>query len=226
MISNKPVLLEQLRSDFEVAKSLGSPLLQCSGMIVIDKISGANGADMSQFLGSRLLIQSAPRPMVSSLDPAEVHYAGGFIGNRPSIPNTRYTGSITMIETEEGSVQALAEFIANNGGAIDYTYYDGRLGYFHRAYQVLNAAIRFESSEFNADSKSNIMTVTCPVDYNYFGLYADIGENGTVLQGGRSSANDSNWHKAVKKAVSDTKTALNAISGIAGGVAALGGLFG
>ena len=40
MNSSKPYLLAQLRNDFEIAQSLGSPLLQCQGMLVIDRMSG------------------------------------------------------------------------------------------------------------------------------------------------------------------------------------------
>ena len=40
MNSSKPYLLAQLRNDSEIAQSLGSPLLQCQGMLVIDRMSG------------------------------------------------------------------------------------------------------------------------------------------------------------------------------------------
>lgn len=221
MTSSKPYLLTQLRNDFEVAQGLGSPLLQCQGMLVFNNISGT-ATTLDQFSGGRLLIQSAPRPMVSNFDPAEAAYAGGFVGVVPSIPNTKFSGSLTMIETEKGSIQALAEFIVANGGAVDATYYDGRLGYFHKAYNMLNMAIRFESSEFSADSKSNIMTVTCPVDYNYFGLYADIGEDQTVQAG--QQGNESGWHKEVKNVVNTLRTARNSISGVKAAIGDVKGL--
>ena len=122
MNSTKPYLLAQLREDFEIAQGLGSPLLQCQGMFVLEQMSGT-GESLEQFSGGRLLIQSAPRPIVSNFDPAEAHYAGGFVGVVPSIPNTKFTGSMTMIETETGAIQALAEYIVNRGGAVDCTYY-------------------------------------------------------------------------------------------------------
>lgn len=230
MNSSKPYLLAQLRNDFEIAQSLGSPLLQCQGMLVIDRMSGdsdlsskANVA-LQKMSGGRLLIQSAPRPIVSNFDPAEAHYAGGFVGVVPSIPNTKFTGSITMLETETGAVQELAELIVNNGGAIDCKYYDGRLDMFHRVYTMLNMAIRFESAEYTADSKSSVMTVTCPVDYNYFGVYADIGENQTIQAG--STGETSGWHKEVKN-VLDTVRAARSTAGQLGGLARnVGSLFG
>lgn len=224
MNSSKPYLLAQLRNDFEIAQSLGSPLLQCQGMLVFEKMSGASGKSLSQFEGGRLLIQSAPRPVVSNFDPAEAHYAGGFVGVVPSIPNTKYTSSITMLETETGAIQALAEFIVNNGGAIDCTYYDGRLDMFHRAYSMLNMAIRFESSEYTADSKSNVMTVTCPVDYNYFGVYADIGENQTIQAG--SAGETSGWHKEVKGVLDTVRAARSTIGQLGGLARNVGSLFG
>jgi len=56
MISNKPVLLEQLRSDFEVAKSLGSPLLQCSGMIAVSD-THIRAHETPEHLVCRLLLE-------------------------------------------------------------------------------------------------------------------------------------------------------------------------
>ena len=223
MNSTKPTLLSQLRNDFELAKSLGAPLLQCQGMLVFNNMS-ISGVSLEQFSGGRLLIQSAPRPIVSNFDPAEAQYAGGFVGVVPSIPNTKFTGSLTMIETETGAVQALAEFIVGNGGALDATYYDGRLGYFHRAYQMLNMAVRFEAAEYNADSKSNVMTVTCPVDYNYFGLYADIGDNQTLQVGGTGKT--SKWHQDVKNVLDTVRMATQTVGAVKELAGAVGGLFG
>ena len=109
-----PVLMNQLMADHAIAKQLGSPLLQCQGMLVPrDPV----------FQATRLLIQSCPRPMVTNNDPAEIAYAGGLDSFVPGVPKTKYEGSISVIETENGQAALFAEYILANGGNIPCDYY-------------------------------------------------------------------------------------------------------
>ncbi|MFI7816471.1 hypothetical protein ACFMJJ_16975, partial [Acinetobacter baumannii] len=85
--------------------------------------------------------------------------------------------------TEAGHDQLLAEYVVASGGIIHGDYYDGRLGSFTRSYALENCAIRFESAEYDSDSRSQVMTVSCPIDYNYFGSFANIGTNGSIQPG-------------------------------------------
>lgn len=167
-----PVLLNQLRADSLALKQLGSPLLACQGMLV--------PRGMEDY---RFLIKSCPRPIVSNEDPAEVQYPGGYTGIVAGVPKTHYTGNLQMLVTEAGHDQFFADWIVANGGIIDCDYYDGRVDSFTRAYFLENCAIRFEMAEFDSDSRSQNMTVSCPIDFNFFGNFANIGSNGTVLPG-------------------------------------------
>lgn len=166
------VLLNQLRADYEAIKAQGSPLLACQGMIV-----------PRGFEEARFLIKSSMRPIVSHGDPAEVHHPGGFTGIVAGVVNTKYEGTMQMIVTEAGHDQLFAEWIHANKGIVDMDYYDGRVDSFTRCFELLNCAIRFDQAEFDSDSRSNVMTVSMPCSYNYFGSFASIGTNNTAQIG-------------------------------------------
>lgn len=212
-----PVLLNQLRADYLAIQQLGSPLLACQGMLVPQ--------GMEDF---RFLIKSCPRPIVSNEDPAEVQYAGGFTGIAAGVPKTHYTGNLQMLVTEAGHDQIFADWLVANGGIIDCDYYDGHVDSYSRAYSLGNCAIRFEMAEFDTDSRSQVMTVSCPIDFNYFGNFADIGTNGTVMPGHRQIAGIDGLVSRVRKVINTAQAATNVARGI-GGVARqigkLGSLF-
>lgn len=208
-----PILLNQLRADYLAIKQLGSPLLACQGMLV--------PRGMEDY---RLLIKSCPRPIVSNEDPAEVQFPGGFTGIVPGVPKTRYTGNLQMLVTEAGHDQIFADYIVANGGMIDCDYYDGRVDSFTRAYFLENCAIRFEMAEYDSDSRSQNMTVSCPIDFNFFGNFANIGSNGTVLPGLRQIEGTQELISRVQTVID---TALSATTTLRSSVTRqLGSLFG
>lgn len=208
-----PILLNQLRADYLAIKQLGSPLLACQGMLV--------PRGMEDY---RLLIKSCPRPIVSNEDPAEVQFPGGFTGIVPGVPKTHYTGNLQMLVTEAGHDQIFADYIVANGGMIDCDYYDGRVDSFTRAYFLENCAIRFEMAEYDSDSRSQNMTVSCPIDFNFFGNFANIGSNGTVLPGLRQIEGTQELISRVQTVID---TALSATTTLRSSVTRqLGSLFG
>ncbi|GAA5003300.1 hypothetical protein GCM10023206_06850 [Acinetobacter puyangensis] len=218
MRQTNPVLLSQLRQDYESIQAIGAPLLASQGMLVFE--------DSSISL-MRYHIKSSMRPIVSNGDPAEVQYAGGLTGIVAGVPNTKYTGNIQIIATESGYEQELAEYVVNTlGGIIEQaTYYDGRMDSYTRAYSLHNLALRFEPGEFDSESRSQVMTISCPCDYNYFGLYADIGSNGTVSVGQKTAAATS-FSNTVQSTIRATQAALSSVGQIANAANTLGSLFG
>lgn len=215
MVQTNPVLLSQLRDDYEAIQAMGSPILSCQGMLV------PRGMEEVRFL-----IKSCPRPIVSNEDPAITQYAGGFSGITPSVPKTQYSGNITLVETEQGHVQMLAEYIVASGGAIDCDYYDGRADSFTRAYELLNCAIRFEPADFDTESRSQSMTISAPMDYNYFGSFADIGANGTVSGGQRSLSGIGGFIQRVQNVVNVAQQATRTARSVVNTVSSIGKLFG
>lgn len=208
-----PILLNQLRADYLAIKQLGSPLLACQGMLV--------PRGMEDY---RLLIKSCPRPIVSNEDPAEVQYPGGFTGIVAGVPKTHYTGNLQMLVTEAGHDQIFADYIVANGGMIDCDYYDGRVDSFTRAYFLENCAIRFEMAEYDSDSRSQNMAVSCPIDFNFFGNFANIGSNGTILPGLRQIEGTQELISRVQTVID---TALSATTSLQSSVTRqLGSLFG
>lgn len=209
-----PVLLNQLRSDYEAIKQQGSPLLACQGMIVPIGME-----DM------RFLIKSSMRPIVSNGDPAEAQYSGGFTGIVAGVPNTKYTGNLQMMVTEAGHDQMFAEYIVANGGIIDMMYYDGRVDSFTRAFELLNCAIRFEQAEYDSESKSQVMTISCPCDYNYFGSFANIGTNNTVSIGQREVAGAQDMLSRVQNVINTAQQAVSVANSASSVARSVGNLF-
>lgn len=171
-----PVLLQTLRQDYEAVKQIGSPLLQCQGMLVP---RDPNLAHM------RFLVVSCPRPMVTNLEPATVVLAGGLEIGTAGSPKNYFEGSLSVLETENGHVQMFAEAIMANKGVIDCDYYDGRPDSYTAVYELTNCLIRLEPSDMTADSRSQVTTISGSISYSYFGRFSNIGTSGTQLSGSR-----------------------------------------
>lgn len=214
MAQVNPILLDQLKADFTSLQSLGSPLLGCQGMLV-----------PRDYPDIRFLIQSCPRPIVTNGDPAQVQYAGGLTGSVAGVPTTYYEGTLTMIETEAGHAQYFAELVVASGGQLDCDYYDGRLESFLRSFELLSCNIRFDQAEFNTDNRSQVMTVSCPFSYNYFGNFASIGTNGTTVTGQKSVTGSQSLIQRVQSVLATASAAASSVSSIANSVSRLSSLF-
>jgi hypothetical protein len=200
-----PVLLNQLKADYEAMKQIGSPLLACQGMLV-----------PRGYTDGRLLIKSMPYLIVTNHDPAEVDLGGGAQMGVAGIPKNHYQGQITMTETEAGHVSQFAEFVVASGGAIDCDFYVGRLGAFTRTYEMTDCKFRFDSPSIEASSRSQVLDVSGSVDYAYFGAYASIGRNNTVFPGQLGVS-------GIQGLVDRVQGVLRAASGVASGVGAIAG---
>ena len=158
MRQQNPILMSELRGDYQAAKQLGAPMLACQGMLV------PRGAPEM-----RLLFQSFPRPIVTNNDIAEINYARGLKAHTAGSPNTSYQGSITMLETETGIVGQFAELIMANGGIMDCDYYDGRPERFTKVFELEDCAFTFEPADMQSDGRSQVVTVSGSIQYMFFG---------------------------------------------------------
>jgi len=201
-----PVLMSQLKADYLAIKQIGSPLLQCQGMLV------PRGFDHVRFF-----FKSFPRPLATNNDNVDLGYAGGLESHTAGVPKTSYSDSFTMLETESGVVTAFSEFVLANGGVIDCDYYDGRLDSFTRAYEVLDVAMTFEQPNMDSDGRSQAVTISGSMRYMYFGLFADIGTDGTINPSQRNIAGANTFLDNVQGVISAT-------AAIAGAVGAAGSL--
>ncbi len=147
-------------------------------------------------------------------------------GIAAGVPKTHYTGNLQMLVTEAGHDQIFADYIVANAGMIDCDYYDGRVDSYTRAYSLENCAIRFEMAEFDSDSRSQVMTVSCPIDFNYFGNFADIGTNGTVMPGHLQIAGVEGLVNRVQKVINTAQAATNIGRNIGSVARQIGSLFG
>lgn len=210
-----PVLLNQLKADYLALQQLGSPILSSQGMLV-----PRNMPEM------RMLITNSIRPIVSNGDPARTEMPGGFTLITASTPMTAYTGTVQMLVTEAGHDQMFAELVVASGGMVDCDYYDGRVDSFTRSYELLNCAIRFEQAEFDSEGRSNVMRISCPMDYNYFGSFANIGNNGTVLPGQRQISGVQDLVNRVQQVINVAQAATNIANASIGVTNQIGNLFG
>lgn len=213
------VLMNQLKADYLAIKGQGAGRLACQGMLVPRGME-----DM------RFLIKGSMRPIVSNGDPAEVQYAGGFTGIIAGIPNTKYEGTLQLVVTEAGHDQLFAEYIVANRGMIDCDYYDGRMDGFTRSYELLNCALRFEQAEMDTESRSNVMTISVPCTYNYFGSFAEIGSNNTAKIGQMGIDGASDMVNRVQGVLNTAQQAINLanqVQGVGSSIGrTLGSLFG
>ncbi|WP_111857838.1 hypothetical protein [Acinetobacter sp. CFCC 10889] len=157
--------------DYTTAKSLGAPMLACTGMIV---------PDIAPHLA--LLITNFPRPVTTYTEPVEFAYAGGLQATTTGVPKTSHTGNLQFIETDFGQAQGFMELLMAHGGVTDCTVYDGRPDRWMQAYQLHDCAITFEPSEFDAEGRSTLLKVSAPMSYMYFGLNTKLGTSGVVNQ--------------------------------------------
>lgn len=193
-----PVLMVDLKLDYELAKQVGSPLLQCQGMLV-----------PRGFPHMRILFQSYPRPMATNNDIADAPYAGGLQGHVAGVPKTSFQGSISIMETEAGACTAFSEFVLANGGSIDCDYYDGRIDRFTRSYEMLDCAFTFDAPDMSADGRSQVTIVSGSIQYMYFGIFADIGSSGTIQAGQRVLAGSQDFLDRVQGVLNATQAGLN-----------------
>lgn len=157
--------LRDYTQDAKTAESLGSAMLQCSGMFVPE------GAPEIA-----LLITNFPRPMITHNEPADFNLAGGGQFHVSGAPKNRYDGSFQMIETDFGQATAFAELLMSCGGSMNCTVYDGRPDRFIRAHELLNVSFTFEPFEIDSEGVSTIQRVSGQVKYNYYGVNASLGQ--------------------------------------------------
>ncbi|MEY2864250.1 MAG: hypothetical protein RLY58_1957 [Pseudomonadota bacterium] len=210
-----PTLMQQLQDDYLAAKELGSPVLACQFMLV-----------PQDFEFGRLLIKSGPYPVVSNNDPAEVNYAGGLQASVAGIPKTKFEGSISVIETEDGHGQAFGEFVVGQGGCIPCDLYLGRPGNFSRVFELTDCKIRVEQGEWDSESRSQVLILNGQMDYMYFGQFASIGSNGTVLPGQKKSSGAQSLINRVQQVINVAQSGVNLASQAQRFGQALGGLLG
>lgn len=196
MRQQNPILMSELRGDFQAAKQLGTPMLACQGMLV------PRGAPEM-----RLLFQSFPRPIVTNNDIGDVAYAGGLQSHVAGTPKTSYQGSITMLETETGIIGQFAELILANGGIMDCDYYDGRPERFTKVFELLDCAFTFEPADMQSDGRSQVVTVSGSIQYMFFGDAIAIANMN--LPGQRFINGANNLLNRAQQALSAARTGVN-----------------
>ncbi|EXB84790.1 hypothetical protein [Acinetobacter sp. 272263] len=163
----------ELRRDYEVAKGLGAPMLQCNAMLV---------PEIAPEL--RLLFKSYPRPILTNNDKAEVAYAGGLAAHVPGTIKTSYEGAFTIIETEKGIVADFADLLAANNGTTNCLVYDGRYDRWTKVHELTDCALTLEPGEVDAESRSQIMTISGNMSYMFFGQSSSAGIVSNAVAGG------------------------------------------
>lgn len=134
-----------------------------------------------------------------------------------------------MIETEAGHAQMLAEGIALKGGITDAWYYDGRIDNFSRVYRLHDVALTFEPTEFDSESKSQVMIISGQMMYNYFGTFVDA-KSGNLTTNAGQNQQVAQVQQGMLQKVQNTLNTVNSFANLAGQAVSLassvGSLFG
>lgn len=69
------------------------------------------------------------------------------------------------------------------------------------------------------------MTVSCPIDYNYFGSFANIGTNGSIQPGKREIEGTADLVGRVQQVINTAHQATNLVNSVSGLGRQLGNLF-
>lgn len=165
--------LQEYRSDYEAAKQLGAAMLACNAMLVPEAAPHI-----------ALLFKTYPRPMTTNNESADVSYAGGLQAHVPGVPKTSFDGPFTCTETETGQLADFAELIMSMGGSTNCILYDGRMNRWTKAHELLDCALTFEPGDLDAESRSQILTVSGNMKYMYFGQNAAVGSVSNTQYGG------------------------------------------
>ena len=70
------------------------------------------------------------------------------------------------------------------------------------------------------------MTVSCPIDYNYFGSFANIGTNGSIQPGKKKLMVQFELVNRVQQVINTAQQATNLANAVQGVGRQLGNLFG
>ena len=174
----------RLRKNYETAKGLGAPALACNAILV------PKGHE-----NLFLLFQNFTRPMPTNNDAATVDYAGGLESHVAGIAKTSFETSITCIETEKGMIHNFAQAIVDNGGFLDqarviFGASDGTQNAGTKVYDIFDLTPTFGDGggEFDASSRSQILTVSGSMRYMYFGENSSLGSVGDKAFGTINSA--------------------------------------
>lgn len=161
--------LQDYLQDAEVAKNLGSAMLQCNGMLVPDGCPEI-----------ALLIPNFSRPVVTHNESADFNLAGGGQFHTPGAPKNRYEGPIQVIETDAGQATDFAELVMAKGGQLNCTMFDGRAGRFVAAHEITNVTFTFEPIDIDGEGVSAIQRVQGQIKYNYYGKIAKMGTSSQI----------------------------------------------
>lgn len=180
--------LQEYTQDGLSAQSLGSAMLQCSGMFVPDNMPEI-----------AILIPNYSSPVITNNESADFNLAGGGQFHVAGAPKNRYEGQIQMIETDFGQVNAFAELLMASGGTTDGFMYDGKKGRFVTAHRLTNITFTFEPKDIDGEGVSTIQRVQGSIKYNYYGQLAHLGGANAIGQlTGMSEATKTTYDKAKK----------------------------
>lgn len=169
--------LQALRKRYETAKSLGTAMLACNAVLVIEGYENMH-----------VLLQNFQRPITSMHDPADVDYAGGLQAHATGTRKTNFESQWTFIETESGVISKFAEDIVTKfDGEIPLArVYDGFVGDGDtikgiRDYELIDLAVTFADGggEIDSASRSQILQVQASCRYNFFGQSGKLGSTGS-----------------------------------------------
>ncbi len=133
-----------------------------------------------------LLIKQFPDPVLTSQGEIEVSTPMGGVMYQPQQLKVAHQGSIALTETMKGHISDLNKSINLDGGIFSAWIYEGTPQTYLRRKKILNAFFQLDDADRNWEDRSQILTFTGTVFFNYFGE-EEAGNSKDYRAGGKAS---------------------------------------
>jgi hypothetical protein len=121
------------------------------------------------FDGMYLLVKQFPHPTISGGAEIEVAMAGGGSYWEQQPIETKFTGAITLYETEAGTVKQFAQDVVAAGGYFDVRIYEGTPGRHLRSYLLERCFFKIDPSDRDWENRTQVLMLNGTLYGSFFG---------------------------------------------------------
>jgi hypothetical protein len=119
--------------------------------------------------GMSLLVKSFPWPVLSPQGEIEVPMPLGQARNQPQQIKTHFSGSVTMMETVNGTINDTLLSLLKTGAYFDAHAYEGTAANYTRKLPLYKCFFVIDPAERDWENRSQVLMLTGQLYANYFG---------------------------------------------------------
>jgi hypothetical protein len=116
-----------------------------------------------------LLAKQFPQPELSPAGEIEIPMPWGGSMWQPQQLKVNQQGSVTFMETVNGTVENFMKSIVANGGKFDAWVYQGTPDKFSRKHKLLDCFFQADNPDRDMENKSQILMISGTLFFHYFG---------------------------------------------------------